>query len=226
MPGSGRHVGDAVRVPAAADPHAGQRVVHRGAGWPTARLAVILLHGRGGAPEDVLALADEWSLSDIAYLAPAAAGHTWYPESFLAPIDRNEPWLTSALRTVERVLAEIASHDVPAERVAILGFSQGGCLGLEFAARHARRYRAVVGLSAGVIGPPETPRVYRGSLTGTPVFLGCSDVDPHIPLSRVRESADVFRRLGGIVDERIYPGMGHGVNRDEVEGVKALLLAR
>jgi predicted esterase len=215
-----------VSVPAAADPHAGQRVVHRGAAWTKARLAVILLHGRGGAPEDLLELADEWIAPDIAYFAPAAAGRTWYPESFLAPLDRNEPWLTSALRTVERVLGEIEHHGVPAEHVAILGFSQGGCLGLEFAARHARRYRGVVGLSAGLIGPPGTPRAYGGSVAGTSVFLGCSDIDPHIPLSRVHESADVFRRLDGVVDERIYPDVGHTVNRDEVEAVKALFLTR
>jgi predicted esterase len=214
-----------VSVRTAADPHAGQRVVHRGAAWADARLAVILLHGRRGAPEDLLALAEEWNLPDIAYLAPSAAGRTWYPESFLSPIDRNEPWLTSALRAVERVLGEIEQHGVPAERVVILGFSQGGCLGLEFAARHAQRYAGVVGLSAGVIGPPGTPRAYAGSLAGTPTFLGCSDDDPHIPLFRVHETADVFRRLGAIVDERIYSDMGHGVNRDEVEAVKALLLA-
>src|SRR5262249_32686763 len=190
-----RRASDAVSVNAGADPHAGQRVVHRGAAWTKARLAVILLHGRGGAPEDLLELADEWNISDIASVAPAAAGRVWYPESFLAPLDRNEPWLTSAMRTVERLLDEIGHHGIPAERVAILGFSQGGCLGLEFAARHARRYLCVVGLSAGLIGPPGTPRAYGGSVAGTPVFLGCSDIDPHIPLSRVHESADVFRRL-------------------------------
>jgi len=214
-----------VSVRAAADPHARQRVVQRGAAWAHARLAVILLHGRGGAPEDLLELAEEWNLPDIAYLAPSAAGRTWYPESFLAPIDRNEPWLTSALRAVERVLGEIEQHGVPADRVVILGFSQGGCLGLEFAARHARRYAGVVGLSAGVIGPPGMPRAYEGSLAGTPTFLGCSDTDPHIPLFRVHESAEVFRRLDAVVDERIYSDMGHSVNHDEVEAVKALLLS-
>ena len=215
-----------VNKTAASDPHAGQRVVRRGAGWPSARLAVILLHGRGGAPENLLELADEWHMSDIAYIAPAAAGHTWYPESFLAPIERNEPWLTSALRTVERVVGDLEHHGISTERIAILGFSQGGCLGLEFAARHARRYAGVVGLSAGLIGPPGTPRAYGGSLAGTPVFLGCSDIDPHIPLPRVHESADVFRRLGALVDERIYPGMGHNVNADEVEAVRTLIEPR
>jgi len=212
-------------VPTAADPHAGQRVVHRGVHGRKAHLAAIVLHGRGGAPEDVLDLADEWNLFDIAYLAAAAAGRTWYPESFLAPIARNEPWLTLALQTIERVLNSVEHHGIPAERVVILGFSQAGCLGLEFGARHARRFGGVVGFSPGVIGPPGTPRTYSGTLSGTPVFLGCSDVDPHIRLSRVRESAEVFRRLGGIVDERIYPGMGHGVNHDEIEAVRALFLS-
>ena len=207
------------------DPHSGQRVVRRGAEWEEARLAVILLHGRGGSPEDLLVLANEWDVPDVAYVAPAAAHHTWYPESFLAPIERNEPWLTSALRTVERLVDELEDGGIPADRVAVVGFSQGGCLGLEFAARHARRYRAIAGLSAGLIGPPGTPRAYRGSLAGTPVFLGCSDVDPHIPLGRVRESADVMRALSGIVDDRIYPGMGHTVSADEIEAVKAFLRA-
>lgn len=212
--------------PVAGDPHAGQRIVHHGADWTRARVAVILLHGRGGSPDDLLALADEWNVPDVTYVAPAAAGNTWYPESFLAPIDRNEPWLGSALRSVERVLIDVEQHRIPADRTSIVGFSQGGCLALEFAARHARRYAAVAGLSAGLIGPPGTPRVYSGSLEGTPVFLGCSDVDPHIPLYRVRESADVFRRLDAGVDERIYPGMGHSVNRDEIDAVRALLAAR
>jgi predicted esterase len=210
-------------IPATTDPHGGHRVVHRGAVWTKARLAVILLHGRGGSPEDMLDLAAEWDVTDVAYLAPAAADHTWYPESFLAPIERNEPWLTSALRNVGRLLTEIEQLGVPAERVVLLGFSQGGCLALEFAVRHARRYHAVVGLSAGLIGPPGTPRTYEGTLGGTPVFLGCSDVDPHIPLPRVHESAEVFRRLDASVDERIYPRIGHTVNPDELEAVSLLL---
>jgi predicted esterase len=111
---------------------------------------------------------------------------------------------------------------MPAERVGILGFSQGACLTLEFAARHPRRYKAIVGLSGGLIGPPGTPRDYAGSMEDTPVFLGCSDVDAHIPVERVRESAEVFRRLGAQVDERIYPGMGHTVNEDELAAVRAL----
>jgi predicted esterase len=184
---------------------------------------VILLHGRGASAEDILSLAGQFGIDDVAYVAPQAAGRSWYPYSFLAPIDQNEPGISSAFGVISRLVQEFAQHDISGERVALIGFSQGACLALEFAARHAQRYAAVVGLSGGLIGPPGTPREYAGSLEGTNVFLGCSDVDPHIPLDRVRESADVFRRLSATVDERIYAAMGHTVNRDELIAVIALL---
>jgi predicted esterase len=206
-----------------ADLHDGQPVLHSGPELSTARLAAILLHGRGGSPEDLLSLAAEFRTPDIAYLAPQAANHTWYPYSFLSPIEKNEPWLTSALEIIDGLAATVASRGVPPERLVLLGFSQGACLALEFAARHPSRYRAVVGLSGGLIGPPGTPRAYPGSLAGTPVFLGCSDIDAHIPVERVRESAEVFRKMGARVDERIYGGMGHTVNVDEIKAVRALL---
>jgi predicted esterase len=205
------------------DPHRDQPILRHGPEPSAARLTVILVHGRGGSAADILGLADEFRASDIAYLAPQAAGSTWYPYSFLAPIDENEPCLSSALSVIDRLLHAVELEHVPSERVAILGFSQGACLTLEFAARHPRRYAAIVGLSGGLIGPPGTPRNYSGSLEGTPVFLGCSDVDPHIPLERVHESAEVIRRLGSSVDERIYPRMGHTINRDEIDAVSALL---
>jgi predicted esterase len=173
----------------------------------------------------MLELANEWKGADVGYLAPAAAGNTWYPQSFLAPIAQNEPWLSSAMRALERLVESLDRHGVPADRLMIVGFSQGACLGLEFAARHARRYAGVVGLSGGLIGPPGTPRNYTGSLEQTPIFLGCSDVDPHIPLARVHESSEVCRRLDAVVDERIYPRMGHTINGDEMEAVRALLRA-
>ena len=207
----------------AEDLHAGQRVLTLGPPPATARLALILLHGRGGDPEDMLELADELKVPDVACLAPSASGHAWYPHSFLAPIPQNEPALSSALRVVARLVDDLGGLGVPGERVVLLGFSQGACLALEFAARNARRYAAVIGLSGGLIGPPGTPRAYPGTLAGTPVLLGCSDVDAHIPLTRVHESADVFRGLGAAVDERIYPGMGHTINRDEIGVVGALL---
>jgi predicted esterase len=205
------------------DPHAGQPVLRRGPDVAAGRLVVVMIHGRGGSADDMLGLADALEVDDVAYLAPQAAGHTWYPQSFLSPIEQNEPGITSGLKTIARLIAAAADEGIPPERVAILGFSQGACLSLEFAARHARRYAAICGLSGGVIGPPGTPRNYAGSLDGTPVFLGCSDIDPHIPIERVRESAEAFRRLGAIVDERIYPRMGHTINRDELEAVRALL---
>jgi predicted esterase len=205
------------------DPHRDQPIFRHGLDPSAARLTVILVHGRGGSAADILGLADEFRANDIAYLAPQAAGATWYPYSFLAPIDENEPRLSSALSVIDRLRQAVELEHVPSERVAILGFSQGACLTLEFAARHPRRYAAIVGLSGGLIGPPGTPRNYSGSLEGAPVFLGCSDVDPHIPLERVHESAEVIRRLGASVDERIYPRMGHTINRDEIDAVSALL---
>jgi len=206
-----------------ADPHGGQPVVHHGPAPDAARLTIILVHGRGASASDMLALANEFGTDDVAYLAPEAAEHTWYPRSFLAPIAENEPYLTSALTVLAGMVDRLHAQHVPSERVGLLGFSQGACLALEFSARHATRYAAIVGLSGGLIGPAGTPRVYSGSFGSTPVFLGCSDVDAHIPLQRVHESAEVFRRLGAAVDERIYPEMGHTVNRDEIAAVRALL---
>jgi len=199
------------------------RIVASGVPLGEARAAAVLLHGRGGSAEDVLGLAQELGQSDIAYLAPQAAGHTWYPHSFLAPFQQNEPHLSNALAAVGATLERLAQEGFGAERVALIGFSQGGCLALEYVARNATRYGAVAGLSAGLIGPPGTPRNYAGSLAGTPVFLGCSDVDSHIPLARVHESRDVFQTLGGEVTERIYPGMGHTVNAEEIAHVAKLL---
>ena len=205
------------------DPHARQPVLTSGPKPADARVAVVLIHGRGGSPDDLLALAEELGVADAAYIAPQAAGNTWYPYPFLAPMDRNEPYLSSALRRIGTLIDEMAAQGVGAEKIAILGFSQGACLSLEFAARHARRYAGVFALSGGLIGPPGTQRDYEGSFDDTPIFLGCSDVDPHIPVERVRESAAVCRRMGAAVDERIYPRMGHTVNRDEIEVVRAIL---
>ena len=194
-----------------------------GAPPKTARAAALMLHGPGSSAEDILSLGDAFGQDDIAYLAPQAPNGTWYPYSFLAPLAQNEPHLSNALGVVAAAFTHLAREGFVPERVALVGFSQGGCLALEYAARNAARYGAVAGLSAGLIGPPGTPRDYKGSLAGTPVFLGCSDVDGHIPLARVHESRDVLGTLGAQVDERIYPRMGHTVNEDEVAAVAALL---
>jgi predicted esterase len=208
---------------AADDPHANQPILQRGLAPVQARLSIIAIHGRGANADDILSLTSEFRTTDVAYLAPQAAGHTWYPYSFLSPIDRNEPWLSSALNLLSRLVSTLGDQGVSADRIGLMGFSQGACLALEFAARHAQRYAAIVGLSGGLIGPPGTPRSYSGSFDGTPVFVGCSDVDPHIPVERVRETGDVLTALKGTVDMRIYRGMGHTVNTDEISAVRAML---
>ena len=213
-------------------PHQGQPVARAGAALSEAAAAVVLVHGRGATAQSILELASAFERSDLAYLAPQARGRTWYPYSFLAPLAQNEPGLSSGLHALGAVLTEIEDAGIPAERVVLLGFSQGACLALEYAARHARRYGGVVGLSGGLLGsgeregippPDDKTFAYDGDLAGTPVFLGCSDVDPHIPAERVRTSADVLDALGGAVTTRIYEGMGHTINEDEMLFTRTLL---
>jgi predicted esterase len=184
---------------------------------------MVMLHGRGATAESILTLVPALGVDDFAYLAPQAGGNSWWPHSFLAPIPSNEPGITSAMLAVEAVLALISASGISPDRTVLLGFSQGACLAAEFAARHARRYGGVAGLSGGLIGPDGTPRNYDGSLEGTPVFLGCSDIDTHIPADRVRLSATVLERLGAAVTMRLYPGMGHTINDDELSAVRTIM---
>jgi predicted esterase len=211
------------RPDAARHPHGGERVLMEGAPLESAAGVLIAIHGRGGGAEDIIALAREIAPPNVTIVAPQAAGNTWYPYPFLAPTERNEPYLSSALRTVADLVAQLGEHGIPPERIALMGFSQGACLALEAAARNARRYAAVIGFSGGLIGPPGTSFDFAGSLDSTPVFLGCSDVDPHIPKERVEESAVALDRLGAAVDVRLYPGMSHTVNRDELEAARSIL---
>ena len=206
-------------------PHQGQPVLTAGEPLDKAKAAMIMVHGRGATAEDILSLTPELNQPGFAYLAPQAAGYAWYPNSFLAPIASNEPGLSSGLAVIASLLEKLAEAGIPPERTIILGFSQGACLSLEFAARNARRYGGLAGLSGGLIGPDGTPRDYPGSLDGTPVFLGCSDVDPHVPKKRVELSAEVLQRLGGNVTTRLYPRMGHTVNRDEIRQVQDIMSA-
>jgi predicted esterase len=189
-----------------------------------ARAAMILAHGRGATAEDIMTIAAELQHPGFAYLAPQAAGNAWYPNPFTAPLESNEPYLSSALEVIESLLARVEAS-VPAERVILLGFSQGACLTLEFAARHARRYGGVIGFSGGLIGPDGSPRDYPGDFDATPVFLGCSDVDPHIQKHRVLEAAEVFKGMGAQVTTRLYPGMGHTVNQDELDAAREIVSA-
>src|SRR3954452_22391524 len=208
------------------DPHAGQPVRTAGTPLTEARAAVIMVHGRGASAESILTLAPAVGVTGVAFLAPQAGGNQgrqWYPLSFMAPIERNEPGISSGLRAIERLLAQVGAAGIPPEKTLFLGFSQGACLASEFVARHARRYGGLAVLSGALIGPDGTPRDYPGSLDGTPVFLGCSDIDMHIPKERVLESETVLRALGGTVEARLYSGMGHTVNQDEIAFVHGML---
>lgn len=204
-------------------PHDDQPVLWGGAALERARAGAIFIHGRGADARDILGLAAEVDPGDIAFAAPDAAGHTWYPQSFLAPIEQNEPGISSGLRVIHSLLERFDAAGFPSQRMLLLGFSQGACLTLEYAARHARRFGGIAGLSGGVIGPPGTPRDYRGVFDGTPVFLGCSDMDPHIPKARVEETGQLFERMGASVTTRLYPRMGHMVNSDELSVVRDML---
>ncbi len=199
------------------------RVLTSGRELADAGAAAIVLHGRGGSAEGMLDLAHAIGGNDIAWLAPQAEGGSWYPFSFLAAIESNEPWLSASLDLLDRLVAQCGAAGLPPERVALGGFSQGACLASEYAARNARRYGGLVLLSGGLIGPPGTPREYAGSFAGTPVLLGCSDIDPHIPVERVHETARVLSAMGAEVDERIYPGLGHTVIDDEIEAARAIV---
>jgi phospholipase/carboxylesterase len=203
--------------------HESQPVLRAGLPLEQAKAAMILVHGRGSSAENILSLTVELNRDSFAYLAPQAAGNSWYPYPFMTPIAQSEPYLSSALRTLEGLLAMVEQAGIPPERTMLLGFSQGACLSLEFTARHAHRYGGVAGLSGGLIGPDGTPRDYPGSLDGTPIFLGCSDVDFHIPKERVQFSAEVLRKLGGNVTMRLYPNMDHIVNQDELTFVGGMM---
>ncbi|HJT55564.1 MAG TPA: phospholipase [Ktedonobacteraceae bacterium] len=204
-------------------PHQGQPLLVTGEPVEKARVAMIMMHGRGASAEDILSLSADLKQAGFVYLAPQAAGSSWYPNSFLAPTASNEPGLSSGLAVIASILDQLVVAGIPMERTILLGFSQGACLSLEFAARNARRYAGIAGLSGGLIGPENAPRNYAGSLAGTPVFLGCSDVDFHIPRQRVLLTAEVLQRLGGDVTTRLYPRMGHTVNRDELRFVQSMM---
>ncbi len=204
-------------------PHAGQPVITAGAPLGASPVAVIMIHGRNAGPENILDMARRFERPAVTYLAPAAAGRTWYPLSFMADIDANEPGISSGIAAIATLLARIEASGVDATRVVLCGFSQGACLISEFAIRHARRFGGVLVFSGGAIGPVGTTWEFGGDFAGTPVFFGCSDVDAHVPATRVRETADVFTRMGANVTTRIYPAMGHLVSDDEIAHAQSVL---
>ncbi|MES2178995.1 MAG: phospholipase [Gemmatimonadota bacterium] len=206
------------------DPHANQPVVHAGAPVESADAVMVMVHGRGAGPNGILSLVAPLGRPRFAYLAPSASGGTWYPFSFMSPREQNEPGLSSALGVLDALVVGLLERGIPSEKIVLLGFSQGACLASEFTLRHPRRYGGLLALSGGLIGPPGTTwDDVTGSLHGVPVFLGCSDVDGHIPKERVIESEAVFKRLGARVKRTLYPGMGHLVNEDEIAEVQAVM---
>ncbi|MBI5300798.1 MAG: alpha/beta fold hydrolase [Chloroflexi bacterium] len=203
--------------------HRDEPVFITGAPLDRARIAMILMHGRGASAQDILTLGDEFARADVAYLAPQAANQTWYPFRFFEPIEKNEPWLSSALAVIGDLLARIAASGIPAERTVLAGFSQGACLVAEFAARHARRYGGVVALSGALIGPDGVTRPTTGTLDQTQVFLGCGEDDIHIPKERVLATERTLRARGGNVTTRFYSDVRHTIYADEIEFVRAML---
>jgi predicted esterase len=206
-------------------PHQGQPLLQQGKPLAEAKAAMILVHGRGATAQSILELATVLPHPEMAYVAPQAQGNTWYPQSFMAPMPQNEPWLSSALQTVADAVAKVEEAGIPADKIIIGGFSQGACLASEFVARNARRYGGLLLFSGGLIGPPGTPRDYDGALGGTPVFIGCSDVDFHIPVERVEETAVTLQNLGAAVNKKIYPNMGHTIVQDEIDEAQKIVSA-
>jgi phospholipase/carboxylesterase len=198
-------------------------VVQAGTPMEQAAGALILLHGRGGSAEDILALGRALTNDRFALLAPQAPGHTWYPYSFLAPRQQNEPYLSSALRQVEAALAQATSAGLETSQVALCGFSQGACLATEFVARHPQRYAGLLAFTGGLIGPLEEPISLTGDLAGTPVLLSSGDPDPHVPWKRVQQSGELLTSMGGKVILQRYPGRPHTVLPEEMEQGKKLL---
>lgn len=203
-------------------PHQGEQTVSAGTDLEDAEAAVVLAHGRGATARGILGMAGEFDVDGVAYLAPQAARNEWYPQSFLAPADANEPGRSSGLRALGDAVGRAVDAGIPHERVVLGGFSQGACLATEYVARNPRRYGGVIAFSGGLIGE-ELDGEYPGDLAGTPVFLGCSDVDPHIPEERVVATRDALDSMGATVDMRLYEGMGHTVNEDEVAAARDLI---
>jgi len=200
----------------------------RTAGQPlgTATKALIMLHGRGGSAADVLSLARHLHVSSFALLAPQATQHTWYPQSFLAPTAQNEPWLSDALAAVGHAVAEATGIGIGEENIYFMGFSQGACLTLEYVARHAARYGGVAAFTGGLIGDQLMEANYTGNFGGTPIFIGSSDPDFHVPPERVRASTALLTKLGAQVTEKIYPNMGHTITQEEIDLANQLIFAR
>ena len=205
------------------DPHRNQPIEQAGANLKDAPAAMIMVHGRGATAQSILGLRSQLERPRLSLLAPQAARRTWYPHSFLAPIEANQPYLDSALRRLSDTVKEVRDAGITKDRLLLLGFSQGACLTLEFAARNPDRYGGIIAFTGGLIGPEGTQRDYDGNFEGTPVFIGSSNPDPHVPVSRVEETAQILESLGAKVTSELYPGMAHTVNQDEIRHAQIII---
>lgn len=203
-------------------PHSSQPIYTAGAKVEEASAAMVLLHGRGASAQDILSLSAELNFPGLTFLAPQAAGYTWYPNRFILPVEQNEPHLSSTLMLIDEIIKQV-EKTIPLDHIFIGGFSQGACLASEYVIRHPRRYAGLLALSGGYIGPLNVPREANGNLDGMPAFLGCSDVDPHIPLQRVKETTALLQAMGANVKEKIYPQMEHTIMEDEISEAKKII---
>jgi phospholipase/carboxylesterase len=205
------------------DYHENEKIIFDSANADSAKSAMILIHGRGATAESILTITKEFTTNNYLYAAPQANGNTWYPFSFLSPIENNEPDLSAGLKVIDKLIKKLNDSHIPNNEIILLGFSQGACLTLEYAARNAKKYKGIIGLSGGLIGDKIDKGRYSGSLEKSNVFLGCSNIDPHIPEERVNQTAKVFEELGASVTERIYKNMGHTINEDEINFIKSIM---
>ena len=201
-----------------------RQLVEAGAGIKQADRALIMLHGRGATAQDILSLRSHLGVDKYYVVAPQATNYTWYPYSFLSPTSQNEPWLSSALSLIRSIVHDIEAAGISSDRIYLLGFSQGACLSLEFATRNARKWGGVIAFTGGLIGDKVDPGNYDGIFGGTKVFIGNSDQDPHVPLTRTQESTRIMAKMGANVTHKVYAGMGHTINEDEIGVARSLLM--
>jgi len=200
-----------------------KKVISAGKNIDETDKVLILIHGRGGSAEDILSLAAHLNTKDFALLAPQATNNTWYPTSFLAPPSVNEPWLSSALKIIDEVVADVIAKGIRKEHIFLAGFSQGACLTLEYVTRNAGKYGGIVAFTGGLIGDKIYSENYAGNFDGTPIFIGTSDPDPHVPVSRVNETTAILKSMHADVTTKIYPNMGHTISMDEIETANTLI---
>jgi len=204
-------------------PHSSKTILHFGADLQSAKKAMIMIHGRGATAESIAELAEHFKIEDTIYIAPQAEGHTWYPYRFIEKREANEPGISSGLKLIDSIIAALNSAGISSENIYLLGFSQGACLVVDYAARYPKKYAGVFCLSGGLIGESLIPEDYTGDLQQTPVFFGCSENDFHIPEERIHQSAEIFQSLNADVTKRIYPNLGHTINRDELALINKIL---